>query len=332
MSFTFSSPGGYDDLPPQTMDAYRKALLRQPVSDETPGLRDALELGVIVPDSSEEGAYRPVEPGRAITNLVDQATQRVTELNNFIAHLPAMRDALTEVYYDVRSSGRSGYVEHLHGNDLINDRIQETISRAEVELITAQPGGPRTQATLERSVPRDSMALERGVKMRTLYHATARHSPLTQEWARIMADKGGEIRTLDAPFLRLILVDRSYAFIQDCLERDEHEPQNAWAHLIKDPAVCAFLMEIFERDWRRADYWHGSDEEGVGSMVTTRIQRAILRLLASGRTQDQAARDLGLSTRTLQKHLTALRAKIPHLQSVPQMTYWWASCPDRLLD
>jgi hypothetical protein len=297
-----------------------------------PGLDQAVHLGVLVPDANGDGGFRPAEPGQVIARLIGDATHKLVEISDFIATLPAMREALTEIYRETRTPVRSGAVEHLHGNDLINERIEETIGQAQQELITAQPGGPRTRQVLERSIGRDSEALERGVKMRTLYHATARHSPLTQEWARVMAEKGGEVRTLDAPFLRLILVDRKSAFIQDCLDRDSDEPDNAWAHLIKDPAVCAFLAEIFDRDWNRADYWHGSEtEEPVGG-VTTRMQRSILRQLSSGRTQEQTARDLGLSTRTLQKHLTALRMKVPHLHSVPQMTYWWATCPDRVLD
>jgi hypothetical protein len=331
MTFTDPLPNGNQDLPPQVKELYRQALLHQEVAAGAPGLPEAVELGVLAP-GTHVGGYRATEPDLVISRLVDDATHRIAEISAFIAGLPSLRQTLTQIYRETLSSDRSGQVEHLHGNSLINERIEEAISCAAGELITAQPGGPRTRELLDRSIPRDTEALERGVKMRTLYHATARHSPLTQEWAKVMADKGGEIRTLDAPFLRMVIIDRKSAFIQDFLYRDADEPGNAWAHLIKDPAVCAFIAEIFERDWNHADYWHGSEEGAVISGVTTRMQRAILRQLSSGRTQEQTARDLGLSTRTLQKHLTSLRTRVPHLQSVPQMTYWWATCPDRVLD
>lgn len=334
MSFTDGPPGGDksipDVLPPEAREVYRRALLREPVGPHIPGFAQAIELGVLVPDDLEEGVYKPVEPSRVMSKLVAAATRQISEISSFLGRLPTVREDLNKVYRDVREPNQAGLIEHLHGNDLINGRLQEIIDGAEVELITAQPGGPRTRETLDRSMGRDTAALARGISMRTLYHATARFSAFTQEWAAVMAAKGGEIRTLDGPFLRIILVDRTYAFIQDFLPRDTSEPNNEWAHLIKDPAVCAFLIKVFERDWHRADYWYGSDE--VKDAVTTPVQRAILRQLSSGRDQSQAARDLGMSLRTLSKHLTALRAKVPHLQSVPQMTYWWATCPDRELD
>jgi sugar-specific transcriptional regulator TrmB len=331
MSVTEGPYNSYEPLPPQAREVYRRVLQHQRVTPNTPGFSAAVELGVVVPDENNPGEYQPVAPGRIIARLVKAATEDITAISAFLSQLPAIREDLISVYGDVRLSGQSGNIEHLHGNELINDRIEEIIAGAERELITAQPGGPRSRKTLDRSVSRDTKALERGITMRTLYHATARHSPLTQEWAQVMAEKGGEIRTLDAPFLRLIIVDRAYAFIEDFLPRDPTEPNNSWAHLIQDPALSAFLVQTFERDWNRADYWHGSGD-GKGGSQTTPIQRAILRQLSSGRTQEQSARDLGLSTRTLQKHLGALRLRVKHLHSVPQMTYWWATSPDRHLD
>lgn len=331
MSSTEGAQYDLGALPPQVKDLYRRVLRREPIEDDAPGIEQAIRLGILVPDGDEKNRYRAAEPGRVIASLVSGGTQRIAETSRFLAKLPGMREELNEVYGDVRTPGVSGTIEHLHGNKAINERLDEVLDGARKELITAQPGGPRTKEILDRSLGRDTAALARGVQMRTLYHATARHHTLTQEWAEVMASKGGEVRTLDAPFLKLILVDRNHAFIQDCLERDPYEPPNAWAHLINDAAVCAYLAELFERDWNRADYWHGSGAGDEGAL-TTRMQRAILRLLSSGRTQDQAARDLGLSTRTLQKHLTAIRTKVPHLRTVPQMTYWWGTCPDRNLD
>jgi DNA-binding CsgD family transcriptional regulator len=319
----------YGLLPSQTRELYIRAIKREQIPPGTPGLQSAVALGVLIPDSRAAGTYEALEPSRITAALLGAAREQLAGINCFLGQLPGLREDLGTFYDDIRASSQEGAVEHLEGVDEINSRIAEIIAGAQKELITAQPGGGRTSETLARSTPRDTAALERGVMMRTLYHATARFSAPTQMWAEVMATRGGEVRTLDAPFMRLVIVDRAYAFIQDCLPSAPGEPDNRRAHLIRDRAVCAFLAEVFERDWSHADYWHGTPAVEGMATLTTAMQRSILRALSSGYTQEQAAKNLGLSTRTLQKHLAGLRQKVPHLQSIPQMTYWWAACPDR---
>lgn len=329
MTYTESTSDGHM-LSDQALRVYRRVLHQEPVAPDAPGVSTAVELGVLVPDPTSPGVYRAVEPGRAVPALMYALLSRIQDHAASLRRLPALHDELMEVYRDARG-GQEADIEHLHGNAMINSRLEEVIDTAEFELCTAQPGGPRTRETLERSLRRDTDALDRGVEMRTLYHATARFSTHTQEWVKTMSDRGGEIRTLDQPFLRMIIVDRRSAFIQDLLDRG-HEEERSWAHLVRDAALCAFLLEIFERDWTHGDRWHGTAVEA--GHVTTRLQRSILRLLADGKTLPQAAVQVGMSVRTLQKHLEELRARVPGLSkgSLPQLTYWWATCPDRHLD
>ena len=68
---------------------------------------------------------------------------------------------------------RSGEHQQLH---------RRRRQRLPQKLLTAQPEGRRKASTLAVAEERDIRALERGVRMRTLYQHPARHSPPTREY------------------------------------------------------------------------------------------------------------------------------------------------------
>ena len=113
------------------------------------------------------------------------------------------------------------------------------------ELLTAQPAGRRKATTLAVAEERDVKALERGVKMRTLYQHPARHSPATRSYVADIVARGAEVRTLDEFFKRLIVFDRKLAIIPG-------PAGNEMAVAIRDRSLIAYLVDIFERSWERA--------------------------------------------------------------------------------
>ena len=70
-----------------------------------------------------------------------------------------------------------------------------------------------TRAALAVAAARDIAALERGVKMRTLYQHSARRSAVTRKYVAAVTARGAEVRTLDEFFNRMIVVDRRVAII-----------------------------------------------------------------------------------------------------------------------
>ena len=136
-------------------------------------------------------------------------------------------------------------ITEIHGLDNINNFIHAAVNDSRQELLTAQPHGRRPANTLAEAEDRDLKALDRGVRMRTLYQHSARHSPATREYVADIVARGAEVRTLDEFFRRLIVIDRQVAVVP---ASDNHHVAIA----IHDKSLIAYLVDIFERSWERA--------------------------------------------------------------------------------
>lgn len=221
--------------------------------------------------------------------------------------------------------------EYLSEPGVVNARIGDALGAAQEELLTAQPGGPRNRELLQIAVDRDSKALERGVSVRTLYLDSVRDDAVTREWATTMTGLGAHFRTLVRPFQRCVIVDRKQAFISNYFVKDA--PAHAAWHVM-DRAMVAWIAEVYEESWRRAEVWHGQARtavEGSAGTRTTRVQREILRDMAGGVEQRITAQRIGMSLRKLTDEIGQLRT-LWGVSTLAELTYRWALSPDRLVD
>ena len=264
---------------------------------------------------------------------LEEAAARVARMTA----LPALTDRLAQHYE--RAQWRAGDgSEYIDDAAVVNARLDDVVASAQTEILAAQPGGPRTKEQLNRSLARDTAALTRRVRKRTLYRATVRDTAVTAEYARTMTGQGAEYRTLVEPFERCIIVDRKTAVISNHLV--EGAPEHA-AWLITDRAMVAYIAAEYEAKWRRADVWHGElrlrSGQGVDTVSgpdgvrTTRRQREILRDIAAGTDQRATAQRLGIGLRTVTGEINELKALFG-AASLPELTYLWALSPDRHVD
>ncbi|MFI9158203.1 helix-turn-helix transcriptional regulator [Kitasatospora aureofaciens] len=197
--------------------------------------------------------------------------------------------------------GASGVV-HLHGLPEINRTIQTALEDAEREILTAQPDGPRPGAVLDEALESVRRQIAGGVAMRTLYQHTTRFDEATKNYVRMVTDHGVQVRTLAEFFDRLIVIDRSTAFISANDDRTV-------ASMITEPSVVRFLSDVFERSWDRAEPFpfvpiHAAQ---AAPEVVPAIRESIRRLLVEGHSDKVIARRLGISERSLQAHVAAIK-------------------------
>ncbi|WP_052479935.1 hypothetical protein [Streptomyces sp. NBRC 110035] len=268
---------------------------------------------------------------RRMDAMLTEAAARVAQLSA----LPKVTEQLAGQYARAQWTAGAG-AQYIDDAVEVNARLDDVVAGAGWEILAAQPGGPRDRAQLERSLARDTAALERGVLKRTLYMVTARDNAATAEYVRAMSSRA-EYRTLAAPFERCIVVDRRVAFISNHLVEGAPE-HSAWQ--VTDRAMVAYICAEFEGKWRLADPWHGEMRgrqvevdtiSAPGAPRTTRRQREILRDLASGKAQQSTADRLGISLRTLTGEIAELKSLFDAV-SVPELTYKWALSPDRGVD
>ncbi|MFI9269516.1 LuxR C-terminal-related transcriptional regulator [Kitasatospora sp. NPDC052896] len=198
-----------------------------------------------------------------------------------------------------RSCGCVTYIREL---PTINRTIQEALTNARQEILTAQPDGPRPRAVLDDALESVRRQISAGVSMRTLYQHTTRFDEATKDYVRTVTGYGVQVRTLAEFFDRLIVIDRATAFISANDDRTE-------AAMITEPAVVRFLSDVFERSWDRAEPFpfvpiHSAQ---AAPEVVPSIRESIQRLLVEGHSDKVIARRLGISERTLQAHVAHIK-------------------------
>ncbi|MFJ7023180.1 hypothetical protein ACIQUW_32940 [Streptomyces sp. NPDC101117] len=295
-----------------------------------PELEQLAGMGLVV---CEAGRWVALEPRGAMARHYERELAAMVVRLHTLSRTPVVEDELTGMFE--RAAGSSAGSVFLPDAAAANACIQDVVAGAREEILSAQPGGPRSRELMLLAVRRDSEALRRGVKMRTLYRDTVRDHEVTREWAATMTAQGGLYRTLHGPFQRIIIVDRRHAFISD-LVTEGAEPHAAWH--VTDRAVVACMAQVYEDIWHQARPWFGEGRDGqdapsvgVDGVRTTPFQREILRDLAAGRPQRMTAARLGIGLRTLTRHIDDLK-DIFQAGTVQELTYQFALSADHRVD
>jgi DNA-binding CsgD family transcriptional regulator len=195
------------------------------------------------------------------------------------------------------AAGAGAAIRVLDGLSRIQAAMDEATQACTAEVLTVQPGGIRPEHELTEGLHRALALRGRGVRMRDLYTHVARHGQGLLNYLELM---GGavEARTLDEVIDRLILFDRTVAFI----------PANADRTLaleLRHPALVEYLLTVFERLWRLAiPLTAPLPDTGIEGI--SHREQSIAALLAEGHQDAVIAERLGISVRTCRAHIARL--------------------------
>ncbi len=278
------------------------------IGDHEPGLiRTRTSIGRLmglhlVGEADIEGIrhYYPVSPVAAEASVVESILRAANETVRQITQARSRLRMASQVYEEHRQPD-SGTLTIHSGLADINGAIHQSAQECRSELLTFQPGGGRSRQTLSDSLPPTLAMLERGVPMRTIYQHTARSSVGTQDFVRVIREKGADVRTLDESFERLIIFDRTVAFIPGRLDRQT-------AIEIRQPGIIDFLAGVFERAWLRAKPFTAPDRSRTTTLISDQLSVAIIRHVVAGDTDAVTAQQLGISVRRCQEYIARIAA------------------------
>ncbi|GAA1902348.1 hypothetical protein GCM10009716_10280 [Streptomyces sodiiphilus] len=190
--------------------------------------------------------------------------------------------------------------------------LHQALSGAGQQVLAGLPAGPRD--TPEGwDAPRAVRALAaRGIPVHLLYRHTTRFDEAAKDYARAVQerirDAGGaacpvRIRTLPEFFEDMIVVDRSVVFLPFS------GPGEPAGLAVTHPVLVRFLADLFERAWGRADTlpYRPTHAAEAAREVMPAVRGTIRRLLTEGWSDAPIARRVGVSTRTLQTHIAAMK-------------------------
>jgi DNA-binding CsgD family transcriptional regulator len=185
--------------------------------------------------------------------------------------------------------------------------LVERLSGLETEsdVLSFAPGGPQPVDVLASSRGLDLSTLTRGVQMRTVCLESIRNSRPTMEYVEWLVDEGAEVRTVPALPLRLIVADRTTAVVPALAD----DPRQG-ALIIRHPGIVAVCVALFEQVWAGATpAGNGEVRERVEGDLTEQ-ERELLRLLVMGHADEFAARQLGVSLRTVRRMMSGLMQRM----------------------
>jgi sugar-specific transcriptional regulator TrmB len=270
-----------------------------------PEVREAFDLlvrlGLLTLDTDDQ-VWQAVDPATVQAQVVSPMGTQAAEL---LAESTQWARAFAGLGQTWRRSSpvQRGPITEITGLEAIGAFLASAVADAEEELLTAQPQGQRNNAGLKAYLDdvarRDTAALERGVKMRTLYQHSARRSTGTQRWVAAVTAHGAEVRTLDEFFNRLIVIDRRIAVIPGA-----GGPGSAL--VIREPNLLAYLVDMFERTWERAQPWTSRGSAAQRDIAHEQRQMTI-RMLIKGYADPASAKRLGVSPRTYAGYIADLK-------------------------
>ena len=270
-------------------------------------LHDALEqlrrLGLVRHDAATD-TWVAEDPGLVHGRVVAPLSQQGAALLDESAQWAKAVTALSQTWRRAPHTSERGPFRYLNGLEEINSYLQTLAAEAEEEVLTAQPQGLRgTGEELDEGLAKvlefERAMLARGVRMLTLYQHSARRSSATRAYVAAITPLGGETRTQDEFFNRMIVFDRSIAVIPASSE-------SVTALAIREPTIVGYLVDVFMRSWERARPFT-SQEASVVKTIAEEQRAMTMRMLIEGHSDPVSAKRLGVSPRTYAGYVADLK-------------------------
>ncbi|MGY1499673.1 helix-turn-helix transcriptional regulator [Streptomyces sp. QTS52] len=294
-------PHGAEELCEEGMSLYVRALREGRVPADEAGTTPCLiDFGLLQPDLEDPQQLRPLAPTVALTRLLRESAEDTARRRQQEALLAEAFEPLIHVD-SPDAAADTPLISVLNGFDRINLAISRAMTDATGELLAIQPhtGHPTTTLT---TLARDQALLDRGARLRTLYQHTVRHSPAVRaRYEQLRGD--AEARSLDEVTDRLIVIDRTVAFIPASQDR-------SLALEIRHPVLVHYFVTTFERLWRLATPMYPLAVQPPSVNGVTPRQQAIAALLVEGHTDAVIATRLGMNVRTARVHIAKLAATL----------------------
>ena len=254
-------------------------------------------LGLVRLDADKE-TWVVEDPSLVHTRVVAPLTQQGADLLQESARWTDAFSSLAQAWRKAPNVSESGPFRYLRGAD-IGSYILNVAEEAEEEVLTAQPQSDHGGEYDKDATRTERRLLERGVRILTLYQHSARRSTATRGYVADLSPIGAEVRTQDEFFNRMIVVDRRTAIIPS-----PEDMQTALA--ISEPAIVAYLVDVFMRSWERARPFT-SHEASVIKHIADEQRAMTMRMLIEGHSDPVSAKRLGVSPRTYAGYVADLK-------------------------
>lgn len=258
------------------------------------------------------GRFDPAAPagivlGNPAVALGELIERREDELLREHRRVGDTRAELTELtaLHERRASDPGTGVERVDSVEKIRERLEELSFFTRTSVFSVQPGGPQSAASLDASRPLDLRGLRRGIDMRIIHDAAILDDDLNRAYLQEMTAAGAKVRVNNQPMDRMIVMDGRVAVVP-------LDPTNSrrGALVVQQPGLVAGFVTLFHRLWAEAKDVPWAGEDTPPEPELTDEDRRVLAMLASGSTDETAAREVGVSVRHLRRRVARLMERL----------------------
>jgi len=267
---------------------------------------DRLEAsGLVTRGAGPPGRYVPAPPDLAIEALV---LRRHGELEQLRAHAVA----LARRYWAAADRSDEGsVVQVVRGAESVRQHAVQVQRAARREVIIVDR--PPYLSGEMRFNDEEVVGLGRGVGYRCIYDASRLTDPATIADAFRYVEAGEQARTFTAPPLKLLIADGEVAIVP--LDLDAASMHDC--AIVRGPSLVAALSTCFEALWARSVTLSAGPASSVTAITESALEdrpspleRRIVRMLAAGVKDDAIARQLEVSSRTINRYMDRIMGKL----------------------
>jgi DNA-binding CsgD family transcriptional regulator len=282
-----------NSLSPKAIALYERLVLDGPmdsVAQDGQALAELDELGLTFRSPCHPGKVVPVSTEAATDLLLDSIRREVADQHRALDAVLADIGRWQREFAATRSAaGSAGAAEVLADPDEIMRMADEVIFGARVEALEfAVATHHQDLASVEAPV---KSPVGPGVRHRVVYSTACLASDLGQQLIRLHREAGEEQRMYSGWLTSLRVADTDLALVPLA------SGSQRTALLVRSPAMITLLRQWFETVWENATPPHSGSE-------LTAFELEVLRLQALGYKDAAIARALGVSVRTVRRHVT----------------------------
>ncbi|MFI5724419.1 LuxR C-terminal-related transcriptional regulator [Streptomyces cyaneofuscatus] len=253
------------------------------------------ELRLVKQAESRADRLVAVSPEAAQMELLVPLEREILDSRHRLAGFKGQLSAFTAAF-ERQSRTRAEPVVITGDQDEIELRLLEAAQSCTTEVLVMQPCVARETRELRLARPLVLEALRRGAHGRILYPHTARGDSGTRAHLGELLPAGGQVRTTKEVSDRFLVFDRKTAFIPS--------GEDGEIAVVYESTVAAFLAGLHARIWESAVDFDSGAAGYAGTMEE--LKATLLSLLASGAKDEVIARRVGMSERTLRRHVATI--------------------------
>ncbi|MFG2642466.1 LuxR C-terminal-related transcriptional regulator [Streptomyces sp. NPDC048370] len=272
-----------------------------PDAPDAPSAPDAPDAPP-APGTTQSSSQAVVEPDIALVRLLQHERDR---LEHRLAETSRAQATLATLAGPFLRAARAGAaprseidVEVVADPARVRQELAALTDAVRTSVHSMHTGSVRRE-DLAAELARDRVLSGRGVRVHAMYSRRISSVPDMAQHLEQRVALGVEIRLSPVVPMNMVLADENFAL----LPTDPHDPDSATI-LARGPGLVRSYLALYTYCWQAAGRYGDVDKPERGGDGLSEQQRAALRMLAAGIKDEQIAKNLGVSLRTVSRLLS----------------------------